>query len=487
MLARWMGVIGGLFRRSGGTRRHAPPPAASTAPSSAPSSARPRQDRPTPFEDAVRQLRERPDGGAGRLRVVSLAEFRQSVGDKWPRLVDKVVILADTVIRAHMGAGNLSQRQGEDCWLLLFPVEHPEEARRRTVEIADDISRRLLGERCVHNTRPLAQAAHLMAGEALAANGRIDLGAMARVLTQSRAILDDDEPMAAADAGRWAALARPRMAAPMAEWQPLTRANGGGDPFAVTAPLPPGARLSLLWRPTWVAESEAIAAYSARIVRLDGSTDTALEGALAYPPDDVEAALRLDLFTAAAATHGMRQGLEGRQGPAIIVPLCWSSVISAQRNRLAAPFADLTAEDRQARIKIELFNVPDDIAPAAVADAAGFLGAIGGEVLVRLKLSSNLPHHVGGLGITRIGLDLSDLRADERMNDDRLLAVLDTLHGATAHAGIDCYLWSARRRRVVGEVVLNGFGMVNGPGLMKDVGRPTAIVPAPRRRFAVTG
>ena len=37
---------------------------------------------------------------------------------------------------------------------------------------------------------------------------------------------------------------------------------------------------------------------------------------------------------------------------------------------------------------------------------------------------------------------------------------------------------------IVGEVVLNGFGMVNGPGLMKDVGRPTAIVPAPRRRFA---
>ncbi|MBX9634456.1 MAG: hypothetical protein K2X44_05685, partial [Magnetospirillum sp.] len=82
-----------------------------------------------------------------------------------------------------------------------------------------------------------------------------------------------------------------------------------------------------------------------------------------------------------------------------------------------------------------------------------------------------------------VGLDLSELRPCERMNDQLLLSTLDTLQGEAQHAGLGCYLWSARRRGVVGGVVQNGIEMVNGPGLMKDVGRLAVAVPAPRRRF----
>ena len=106
-----------------------------------------------------------------------------------------------------------------------------------------------------------------------------------------------------------------------------------------------------------------------------------------------------------------------------------------------------------------------------------------GEVLLRLRLSSPLLRHVDALGTATIGLDLSELRDDQRMADDRLLDVLDLLQASAERAGLGCYVWSARRRKVVGGVVGGGFDMVNGPGLMRDVARPSVVVPAPKNRF----
>lgn len=47
------------------------------------------------------------------------------------------------------------------------------------------------------------------------------------------------------------------------------------------------------------AENEAISAYCARVLRIDRAAEAPREGAQADPPDDVAAAIRLDLFAAA--------------------------------------------------------------------------------------------------------------------------------------------------------------------------------------------
>ena len=83
-----------------------------------------------------------------------------------------------------------------------------------------------------------------------------------------------------------------------------------------------------------------------------------------------------------------------------------------------------------------------------------------------------------------VGLDLSEFRPEDRMDDEQLLAVLERIQQETAKDGIGCYLWSARHRKVVGGLVQGGFEMVNGPGLMKDIPQPAIVLPAPRSRFA---
>ncbi len=445
-----------------------------------------RRPRQTPFEAAVAHLSALPDGGAGRVRAISLADFRQSVGEKWARLADKVAIITDNLIRRYIGVGNVYQRQGDDVWLLAFPALSADEARTVATLIAQEISRHLLGERCVAGERPQALAACLQAGRTLDAAGHVDVGSVHAALAETEAFIDH---LSAGnlDPG-WKPITTPaHRTDPLTAWTPIqTRPEmASTEPWQDVGPLTGDSRLSLLWRPTWVAENEAISAYCARVVRIDHDGMAPLEGPQAYPEADANSAFAIDRFVAAGALRDLQKALRSGRGGSIIVPLSWSSLQLDRRGQLMPLFAELDPGQRQERLNIEVFRIPDDAAPQAVAELTRFLQGLCGNVLLRLRMSSDLLCRVHELGGAKVGLDLSELRPQERMNDVALLATLDALQNSAGHAGAGCYLWSARRRRVVGGVVTGGFAMVNGPGLMKDVGHPSLVMPAPRQRFAL--
>lgn len=444
--------------------------------------------RPSPFELAVQSLSSMPDGGAGRVRAVSLADFRQTVGDKWARLADKVAIIVDNLIRRHIGPGNAFQRHGEDTWLLAFPTVDADEARRLVTLIAQEISRHLLGEGCIGGERPLAVAACLSSKSALTPEGRVDAAAVAAALSETHAFVEHLDP-SGPDPG-WKRMEAPaHKAASGQPWTPIVvaRAHDLAQPWQTVGPLSGDTKLSLLWRPTWVAENEAISAYCARVVRIDGTGGAPLEGPQAYPDNDPHSAFEIDRFVTAGAMRDLKAALASGRAASVIVPLSWSSLQLDRRSGLLPLFADLSVEERSKYLSLEVFRIPDDADTALVIELTRFLQGLCGDVLLRVRLSSDLLCRVDELGGAKVGLDLSELRDEERMNDQRLLETLESLQTSASQAGAGCYLWSARRRHVVGEVVGSGFDMVNGPGLMKDVGRPAAVVPAPRNRFVNDG
>lgn len=471
----WLGSIWAKWRRPRPSR-----PAAAAAP--ARRAARPVHDS---FETALARLAAAPDGGAGRLRVVSLADFREAVGAKWPRLSDKVAMIAEAVIRRHIGTGNVFRRQGEDLWLMAFLNGDSAQARDAANAIARDLSHHLLGESCVHGERPLAVAAHVAAAAILGDDGVLDERRVCRAIEDSRSLLEADGDKAAR-AVAWRPLPRPEgPCRPRIDWQVLRRDRPQAVPdeaWSGVPPLPPDARLRLLWRPTWVAEGEAISAYCARVLRFDGDGAEPLEGPLAYPADDPASAARLDRFIAAAALDDLRRAHAAGQRPSVIMPLSWST-LARHGAQLLQPFAEIGEAMRRDWVRIEVFRIPDDVSDDELEAVRDLARRLCGEALLRLRLGSPLMERIGELGAVHVGLDLSELRPSERMSDDTLLSALESLHDSAGHAGARCYLWGARRRRVVGGVVRNGFEMVNGPGLMRDVGAPAGVVSAPRRRF----
>ncbi|TAN56765.1 MAG: hypothetical protein EPN20_18280 [Magnetospirillum sp.] len=439
--------------------------------------------------DRLQDLLQRDPSLKAKLHIVSLVEFREWVGEKWPRLATKVGLIVEQVIRRHVGAGNPFCQDGEDRWIIAFPELSPEEARQRTVAVVEDLGRHLFGEQSGEGQRAVAVATEISVSEAVSDDGELNVIHVQAAIDQSRAFVSSGtvsdsinqwKPMERTDPSR-----REEMA-----WEVIEGSHGAKAPAFdpdMVAPLPPAARLSLVWRPTWVASGEAISAYGARVIRIDHEGAEALEGCRAYPPGDVNAALRLDRFVVSTAVRdisaAIRSGDAKSNQASAIVPISWASLSSEQRNTVVIPFSELTEDTRNTRLVIEIFGIPDGTTTPELESVVSYVKALCREVLVRTRMSAKRSSLAAEIGVSMVGLDLSELRPDERMDDESLLATLSRVQEATARDGIGCYLWSARRRRVVGGVVQSGFEMVNGPGLMKDIGRPAIVMPAPRSRF----
>jgi hypothetical protein len=152
---------GGLLSRIAGRlmgRKRAPPPPRPPVGAEFPGGG------PTPddFRLAIEQVLREEQGRFGiRTHVVSLIEFREAVGPRWPRLADKVMLIAEGVINLHLGSGNLYSRQGSDFFLLLFRNLPQAEARRRALVIAQELGTRLVGDQFRGVDIPLALAAEI--------------------------------------------------------------------------------------------------------------------------------------------------------------------------------------------------------------------------------------------------------------------------------------------------------------------------------------
>ncbi|MEW5726249.1 MAG: hypothetical protein AB1918_00345 [Pseudomonadota bacterium] len=278
-----------------------------------------------------------------------------------------------------------------------------------------------------------------------------------------------------------------RHARPAPEWKPLVVDNNWGTDRLVDGPrpLPPDVRLSLLWRPTWVAGNETIGAFRAHIQRIDHRDMPALEGSHAYTGGNATSQ-SLDKFLIGQAMRAFCAAETAGLGSLVVLPVHWDSVYSTRRMELLAPMADATAEARAARLVIELFGVPADTPAEDVAAAVSVLRGLCRAVLLRVPLVRPPIQAAALAGAAQVGIDLADLTEVERTDDDRLLERLRGLLTQAEQAGTGTFVWGVRRRKVVAGAVAAGFDLINGPALMKDIARPAKAVPAPRARLLST-
>ncbi|MBC7906078.1 MAG: hypothetical protein H7Y60_04935 [Rhodospirillaceae bacterium] len=496
------------------------------------------------FQMATKQMLSQDDGAFQvKLHVISLVEFREAVGDKWSRVADKVMMIAEGVINLHMGAGNIFGRQGTDFFVLLFRTVDNDEARRRALIIAQELGTRLVGDQFIGDERPLALAAEISLEDGLNEDGSLNLGAVDKAVGEIRSMIasqtkgeapaprawmrsaaaaaDDNAPrrhlQPAAPPPRPKADKRPPIALPPEAapkppprdplWKPLDSVEKAPvkDPTWVILdagekplppefhaeelgpePLPADARLALLWRPTWVAAGEAIGAYKARIQRFDTEGATALEGFKAYARNDEAGTNSIDRFCIANAIRDFRASEATGNGSTIVIPMHWATLTAENRMEFLAPFADLTPQSRSSRVIIELFGVPADVKPIILGTVIQGAKTLCRDVALRCRLSLPQAAMAADCGAAMIGLDLSGLALTERTDDDSLLDALKTFLATAGKARMGAYLWGVRRRKVLMGAVQGGFAMVNGSALMKDIPKPAKVLPAPKARFAAS-
>ncbi len=485
-------------------------------------------DEQVRFVAAVRRMSAANPRLCSRIHVVCLADFREAAAEKWTRLAGKVGLLTRAVIRRHLGSLALFAQVDEDIFVIALPGLSRQQARGRTAAIANDLGSRLLGDLLIAGQRSLAVTVNLPLAVAMTPDRGLDAAAIRHCVEATRAIVaippdqpahgareplvrlrqsssigsarrgkdDFDAALPPADEaeafavgpepGEWLRLLRAerkiihRWRCFRADHGPPSDRPDGEDGLQ----LPEGALLSVVWRPIWMAEREGIAAYCARILRRDHPGGALLEGPAAYAARSPARALALDRRAVAAAMAACH-GVDAEQGRAsLIIPLAWSSLDGASRWALAAPIARLPLAVRRVRLKLEVCRLPAAVSEDTLRDVVSFVRSLGCDCLVRLR-----PSHVpmGPVAQSRpalVGLDLSELAADEQMGDEDLLANLNRFSRMAGLYDIGCYLWGVRRREVLRGAILGGYKMVGGPALAPDLGRPQGVLPVSRRQLA---
>ncbi|MDO8607553.1 MAG: hypothetical protein Q7R40_13530 [Phaeospirillum sp.] len=312
--------------------------------------------------------------------------------------------------------------------------------------------------------------------------------ALRKTLTASSKLRGADAPRET-----HAASSSERGAEEIADWfDPATRHLRGADAKRQLLPLSPGRKraaqvrgqsgqsrssltpestLTLVWTPIWVTSRQAIQAFHARIIRMDGSNAPSLEGVRAYEDLSPIEALTLDRFTATQAARELKALYYARQKTGLTVPVHWMSLSPRWRDCIRLPFEGCPPDARRKFLKIEVFGLTPSIPPGILRRMFEPLEKIGCDVMARLPLSA--VEMIPALSHLRaVGVDLAELTDDERVGDDELFVRLEAFRAAAKQARIACYVWGVRRRPLIAKVVRSGFSLVNGPGVMCDLSRP---------------
>jgi len=120
-------------------------------------------------------LKEEEDEDIGKLHVLSLTEFHQALGDTWDAREAKIFLLTEGVLRDRVGLGNRWEHHSKEIYIMLFPTLSEIEADARAFEIAEELGRKIIGDRFDGERRPLVRIAGVDPKDALSADGTLNI------------------------------------------------------------------------------------------------------------------------------------------------------------------------------------------------------------------------------------------------------------------------------------------------------------------------
>ena len=285
---------------------------------------------------------------SGKVQVISLASFRESIGELWERYQSRIIMIAETSIARRIGRGNNFIALDEDSWLLLFSRADEAQAQARADAIAGAIGEKLMGARFAFADMPLPQSARLGLADVLNEDGTLNLDAVRAEVGKIKANHRLMAPIPKS-AARKAQEGKPAGKRIIARARPL--------PAPAPPPPPPAPEepshitgLTLLFRPAWTAASQSVDTFHFRAYTPEGVNVT----------DDETAALN-----SATALDFVRAGLKAftdmraAELPFLFVlPLPISAFNAGALGEAQKLIAAIPREDRLTHLRLDLRRLP---------------------------------------------------------------------------------------------------------------------------------
>jgi hypothetical protein len=399
---------------------------------------------------------------SGKVQVITLAAFRDSIGELWERYKDNITIIAETSISRRIGKGNTFIALEDDSWLLLFARSAEPEAQARADAIAAAIGEKLMGARFSLEEMPLPGTAKLGLADILNDDGSIDLAAVraevGKIKTAQRAAYMAPIPKSAARLGK--TKEPPRKTGRI----PVVRARAIPGMPAADAPPPPTPApqeepsqiddLTMLFRPAWNAETQSVNTFHFRATTTEGACvtdDDAVKLNNATALDLVRAALKA--FTALRETDAPLQ---------FVLPLPVNAFTIAGLVETQKLIAAIPREDRLGHLRLDLRRLPRANPEKLVALRELFRSYVRG---VAFPINPFTPMD-SMLAVDHVTYTVDVSRETESTDTQMFEALMLLKNRAGARPVV---VTGLRKHGHLTRAVAAGVTEVSGPALMDDV------------------
>ncbi|MGB0670071.1 MAG: hypothetical protein ACPGNT_01130, partial [Rhodospirillales bacterium] len=465
-------------------------------------------ETPLSLEDMLKSM----SGRFSKVHLITFADFRHALADRWNTLGEKVMMIAEGTVRRHLDKGDFFNRHGEDAFLMVFAKLNEMEGRARAARIADELGRRLVGAQFKGLENAAIRTAEVAAEALLTEDGGLDLNRLEEAVASAT---PHGEPTAKAgkpqnkpadpagvqepispklstrdrlkqkDEPRLVALDHKKRVteAHLVTMESKKQKAAGSDPQwqsmkIARAPLPALlADAQFLFFPTWSSRTESVDTHFIQPCRT-AADGTPLVGQRVLPPDPDDALrLALDQEILARAAEAL-MGMSSSNRTTVVAPVHWRTLQERQRDHLTSVLTGANEAIRLIGLVIEVVGLPADALPSDIMEVRHWTAGQASDVLVRLPLDEPRVDQVCHAGFGGVSLHLFDppARVLERMTE-----YLYTFHALAGTTPLN--LWGTRRRDDIMVAVENDFARVNGPALKKAADQPGAPMPLKRGPF----
>lgn len=391
------------------------------------------------FEAHIRTLlKQESKPLAGRVNFIGLSKIKDKLGSRWEKLSALADDITRKAIERRLTNVDVYTRYKELHYLIVFAQLSPEQAQLKCALIAEEITKRLLGE----DIAPELLEVKTMLS---ALDGKFEFENVPDIETLASKIGDGpSEPEASGD--------------PDDDWW---NDEETADPLA---------NVQLVYRPMWDVKRNAVTTYVCVPARPSG-TGRLMVGESEIPRlEEPEVSQRLDLMIQKRVIGDLRKLVESGKQQLLCLPVHFETLASNQRRLAYLDRCRRGVPPQGVKLLVfELMGVPEGVPQNRLLELAAALKRFSRGVLLRTKVSETVFRPPNETGIAAIGFEHF---AAYGVAESKQIAEMERFAAAAKKAALATYVHGLRTISLTTAAIAAGFDFVDGDVVTSVVDTP---------------
>jgi hypothetical protein len=378
---------------------------------------------------------------AGRVNFIGLSKIRDKLGERWAKVSERADEITRKAIERRLIDADVYTKYKELHYLIIFAQLSHEEAQLKCALIAEEITKRLLGD----DITPDLLEVKTMVSQV---EGKFEFEDVPDIEVLAAKIGDAPAPAAGNEEDAW--------------WEDEETA----DPLA---------NVQLVYRPMWDVKRNAVTTFVCAPA-LPGPAGRLLVGESEIPRLDVpEVALRLDQLVQKRVIGDLRKLVAAGQQQLLCLPVHFETLAVSQRRMAYIDRCQRGIPPQGIKLLVfELTGVPEGIPQNRLLEMATALKRFSRGVLLRTTLSQPWFRPPSETGIAAMGVEY---HSSSGVPEAKLIGEMERFASAAKKVGLSTYMHGLRTISLTTAAIAAGFDFVDG-----DI--VTSVVEQPRAAYA---